>query len=211
MIDAIYILNARPSKEKDAIEFCRREIANYFKGGNVNFSGSQINIDHCYELVNNEKVFSEKKNKWIPHGRPHIGPLAGRNDVSFSDTEISKYLKEHLSESDVEKRLKEIWDRGRQKITERHKGKITVRTGHLLTKSNCRHMLAGDLGLYNTEKKPTWMIQFLSRNSRRQVDSFARFLDDFEVGDASCLSGYSKLYVETGIANVYKAVELSSR
>jgi hypothetical protein len=72
-------------------------------------------------------------------------------------------------------------------------------------------MLAGDLGLYNTEKKPTWMIQFLSRNSRRQVDSFARFLDDFEVGDASCLSGYSKLYVETGIANVYKAVELSSR
>jgi hypothetical protein len=204
--DAIYILNVRPSENREAVESCGKEFRNYFKGRRVNFTDSQVNIDHYYELVQGGKVLSKEKKRGAPYGRSHIEPLAGRNDVSFSSRDVSAYLKEHLSEREIEKRLKEIWNRGKEKIRERHGTKVTTYTNHLFTKSNCKCMLAGDLGIYKTEKRPTWMIQFLARNPGRQVDGFVEFLNGFEVGDAGYLSEYSQLYVETGISCVYKRV-----
>jgi hypothetical protein len=134
--DAIYILNVRPYENKEAVEFCGKEFRNYFKGRRVNFSDSQISIDHCYELVNNERVSREGENKWVPYGRPHIKPLAGRDDVSFSSKEIASFLRAQLPKDELEKRLKEIWNRGKEKIRERHGTKVTTYTNHLFTNSS---------------------------------------------------------------------------
>jgi len=209
VLDAIYILDARPSKDKKFVDFAGQEIGKYFTGRKANFSNNQIHIGHCYSLERNVTYYDDKKKKWGAHGKSHIRSLAKINDVEFSKDEIASFLKSKMSESQLEAEVKKIIEKMTVK-TDILDGKGGTKSAFSVpTEERCMDVVAGRLGLYETEKKPTWMIQFLAQRPGRQVDGFVDFLKSVEVNDADELSDFSKLFVETGILGVYKQVALA--
>jgi hypothetical protein len=206
MADAIYILDARPSKNKKFIAYVCHEMRDYLERRKTSFVGDQFRIDHLCELHYSEKDLDGNPVKGC---KPHIVSLKQANEVSFSDREISAFLKAKLPEEERNRRLKEIYGRGKHPYVHRHKGEV-VEYGNnfLFSRSGCKEMLARELGLYETEKEPTWEIKFLARRPKRQLESFVWFLKTFDINDGVPLSYASKLYVETAIGGVYKAVKL---
>jgi|GEM_PF-3819438 len=208
-MDAIYILDARPEKDKKFINYVGKEFMEHFEGRKARFSDDQICIDHLYELQYSVKDLDGNPVKGCP---PHAMPLKRANEVSFSGREISAFLKSKLPEEELNRRVKEIYERGKHPYVQRHNGKV-VESGNdfLFSKNGCREMLARELGIYETEKKPTWEIKFLARRPERQLESFVWFLKaGIDIGDGVPLSYASKLYAEKGINGMYREVKLES-
>jgi hypothetical protein len=202
-MDAIYILDVRPKGNKKFIEYVGDEMKEYFIVRKAYFSINQIHINHCSELHYDTVPSWEKSTKGH---RPSIRSIGSDNNVNFSNREISDFLRAQLPKDELEKRLKERYDRGEMKRRHRHNDEVTEWTEHIFSKSGCKEMLARELGIYETEKKPTWSIEFLARKPSRQVNEFVDFLKSVEIGEPGFLDDFSKFYVETYIHSVFKRI-----